>query len=163
MPRNGHAPDPLTTSGAEPEEADVKLANLMTREPFAVQVDAPVRAAAVLMADRGIGCVVVLDGARLAGIVTDRDITVRCVATGLDATGTPVSQVMTRHPVAVSPDTSADDALQLMVDREIGRLCVADGGAVIGIVSFGDLGVLAGLLARGLGRGAAATPPPHTT
>jgi CBS domain-containing protein len=140
----------------------MKLASLMTRAPFTVQVDAPVRDVATLMAARGIGCVVVLDGARLAGIVTDRDITVRCVAAGWDAAVTPVREVMTRNPIAVSPDTSADDALQIMVDRDIGRLCVAEAGEVVGIVSFGDLGVLAGLLARGLGRGAAATPPPST-
>ncbi len=137
----------------------MKIAGLMTPAPFAVQVDAPVRDAARLMADRGIGCVVVLDGTRLAGIITDRDITVRCVAAGHDAAETRVRDVMTRNPVAVSPETSADDALQIMVDREIGRLCVTEGGEVIGIVSFGDLGVLAGLLAQGLGRGAAATIP----
>lgn len=138
----------------------MRLASLMTRAPFAVQVDAPVQQAAALMADRGIGCVVVLDGTKLAGIVTDRDITVRCVAAGREATSMLVREVMTRNPVAVSPDTSADDALQIMVDRDIGRLCVVEAGEVVGIVSFGDLGVLAGLLARGLGRGAAATPPP---
>lgn len=137
----------------------MNVASLMTRGPFAVQAGASARDAAVLMADRGIGCVVVLDGSRLVGIVTDRDIAVRCVATGRDG-ATPVREVMTRNPIAVSPDTGAADALQIMVDREIGRLCVAQGDELVGIVSFGDLAVLAGLLARGLARGAAATPPP---
>lgn len=135
----------------------MRVSNLMTRVPSTLQLEATVEAAAALMADRGIGCVVVLDGTRLAGIVTDRDITVRCVAARLDGT-TPLRRIMTPNPIAISPGTSADDALQIMVDRGIGRLCVAERGEVVGIVSFGDLAVLAGLVVRGLGRGAAATP-----
>ena len=130
----------------------MQVSELMTRDPCGMQVNEPVQQAAELMRDRGIGSVLVYDGAQLAGIVTDRDLTVRCLASGQSA-GSPVRECMTPRPITIDAATSADDALRLMVERQVGRLCVTDdGNHVSGVVSYDDLVVLSQLVGRGFAR-----------
>jgi CBS domain-containing protein len=73
--------------------------------------DEPVAVVARRMRDRQVGTIVVVDGERAVGIVTDRDLTVRVLATGLDAATTRVSEVMTPSPTTVQEDTPIPDAL----------------------------------------------------
>jgi CBS domain-containing protein len=124
----------------------------MTTNPHTVQTGDSIRHVADVMAKQNIGAVLVNEGEKLAGIVTDRDLTIRAVAHGMNPGTTAVREVMTPNPLGVSPDASADEALETMVQRGIGRLCVVDDGRVKGVVTFGDLSALTRLVAEGLAR-----------
>jgi CBS domain-containing protein len=98
-----------------------------------------VRQAACLMRDRKIAAVLVLDLERLVGIVTERDMTVRVVAAGLDPDTTPVRDVMTADPDTLAPSDTASDAIRMMKSRNYRHLPVVDHGHVMGMVSVRDL------------------------
>ena len=98
-----------------------------------------VRQAARLMREKKIAAVLVMEGERLVGIVTERDMTVRVVAAGLDADTTPVSEMMTADPDTLAPSDTASDALRMMKSRNYRHLPVVDGGTVVGMVSVRDL------------------------
>lgn len=107
---------------------------LSTLEPDATVVDA-VR----LMRDRRIGAILVLEGHRLAGIFTERDVLTRVVGEGRDPAATRLGEVMTRDPDAVAPDDRAIDALDRMSSRGYRHLPVVAGERVVAIVSIRDL------------------------
>ena len=96
--------------------------------------------AALLLARCNVGMLPVGDGeGRLRGVVTDRDIVVRCVAAGEDPRQTPVREVMTRSVVTVPPSLDAAEAARLMRKEQVRRLPVSDGKRVLGVVSLGDV------------------------
>lgn len=97
------------------------------------------RQAASLMRDKKIAAVLVMDGARLVGIVTERDMTARVVAAGLDPETTPVADIMTANPDTLAPDDTAGDAIRMMKNRNYRHLPVVAGEAVVGMVSVRDL------------------------
>ena len=76
---------------------------------------------------------------RLRGMVTDRDIVLRCVAAEEDPAQTPVKDIMTRRPAVVTPQTDCRAAAQLMSRHQVRRLPVVEGDKLVGIVSLGDL------------------------
>ncbi|MPN04277.1 Inosine-5'-monophosphate dehydrogenase [bioreactor metagenome] len=76
---------------------------------------------------------------RLRGIVTDRDIVLRCVAAEEDPSKTPVREIMSRHCVTVAPDADAREATRLMAAEQIRRLPVVEKDRVVGMLSLGDL------------------------
>jgi CBS domain-containing protein len=119
----------------------MNVGQICTRLPETTHVDTSVLAAAQQMAAQEVGTLVITDGGgRPAGIVTDRDLVVRCIAEGLTAEDTKVSEVMTRDPISVWEDTDADVALETMADGEVRRLVVLnDAERVVGIVSLDDL------------------------
>lgn len=112
---------------------------VMTREPVALPLDAPLTEAARLMRDKEIGGVLVIQDGRLCGLLTDRDIVVRAVAEGRDLTGTRLADICSAGIVTVSPDDGTDTALRLMLDSAVRRLPVVEDGRPVGIVSIGDL------------------------
>ncbi len=101
--------------------------------------DATVRAAADLMAQRRIGAVMVVEGGRLRGIVTERDIVYRVVAKDLPAQTTPVGAVMTVEPETLQPNDTAMTALQRMQTGRYRHLPVLRGDEVCGMVSIRDI------------------------
>jgi CBS domain-containing protein len=116
------------------------VADVMTSHPATIEGDQPVSVAAALMRDNDTGAIIVNDNGRMQGIVTDRDITVRVIA---DDRGpdTPVREACSPSIEAVGPDTSIDQAVQLMRSHAVRRLPVVEDGRAIGIVSLGDLAV----------------------
>ena len=118
-----------------------QVKELMTERPVTLSRDASLTEAAKLMRDRGIGDVIVVEGDRAAGIVTDRDIVIRGVAEGNDPDATPVGDVLTGELAAVAPDDPIDRAVQLMRELAIRRLPVVESGKPVGVVSLGDLAV----------------------
>ncbi|GAA3261362.1 CBS domain-containing protein [Nonomuraea helvata] len=114
------------------------VADVMTSHPATVEADQPVSVAAALMRDNDAGAVIVNDNGRMQGIITDRDITVRVVAAD-KAPGTPVREACSPYVEAVGPDTSIDQAVQLMRSHAVRRLPVVEDGRAVGIVSLGDL------------------------
>ena len=114
--------------------------DVMTRNPVALPSDASVQEAAKAMSDMRIGSVVVMEGNKPTGIVTDRDITVRAVATGSDPSKTRLKDIATDKVAAVRPDQSVDDAAQVMKSNDVKRVLVmGDNSKLEGIVSLGDL------------------------
>lgn len=100
---------------------------------------ATVRDAATLMAEKRIAAVLVTEGRTLKGIVTERDMTTRVVAAGLDPDTTPLSSVMTADPDTLEPSATALSALDLMERRHYRHLPIAVDGEVVGMVSIRDL------------------------
>ena len=120
-----------------------KVRDVMTAEPIVLQQDQSIADAAQAMRDSAVGAVLVVDGDRLCGLVTDRDIVVRAVAEGRPP-GSPVGQVVSPDLIAVSADDAADEAARVMQAHAIRRLPVMDDGRIVGIVSIGDLAVSRG-------------------
>ncbi|MCB0998468.1 MAG: CBS domain-containing protein [Ilumatobacteraceae bacterium] len=115
--------------------------DVMTKDPVACDVTTPVADAARMMRDRDIGDVLVCDGDRLLGIVTDRDLVVRCLAAGAEVARATVGDVCSGGIATISADASIDDAAHQMREAAVRRLPVVDGGIAVGIVSLGDLAV----------------------
>jgi CBS domain-containing protein len=117
------------------------VSQIMSKEPETVSADAAVSDAAQRMRDAGVGDVAVVDGDRLVGILTDRDIAIRVVASGRDAS-TPVREACSDDELAtVTADTSMGDAARLMRQKSVRRLPVVEDNRFIGIVSIGDLAI----------------------
>lgn len=116
-----------------------QLLEAKTAEVFAIGPDAPVIDAIRLMAEKRIGAVLVMDGARLAGILSERDYARKIVLQGRSSADTPVRDIMTAQVIAVSLGDSAEHCMQLVTDRRIRHLPVLEGGQVVGVVSIGDL------------------------
>ncbi len=104
-----------------------------------VTPDTTVVEAARLMNTRGIGAVLVLDGDRLAGIFTERDVLRRVVAEQRSAETTRVRDVMTSALATTTPDATTDACAALMTGRRIRHLPVLEGARLIGVVTTGDL------------------------
>ena len=115
--------------------------NVVARRQVAtVVVEDTAFQAAKLMADNHIAALVVVDGeSKIIGIVTERDMTQRIIAAGLDGKTTPVKHIMTENPDTLSPEDSAVDALELMQTRNYRHLPVTEDGKCIAVVSIRDL------------------------
>lgn len=116
-----------------------KVRDVMTATPLVVDASAPLQDAARHMRDHAVGDVLVTDGERLCGIVTDRDLVVRALADGYDPKATTVGQVCSRDLVAVEADDDVQHAVDTMRGRAIRRVPVIDQGRLAGVVSLGDL------------------------
>ncbi|MCH5670463.1 CBS domain-containing protein [Streptomyces sp. NPDC002144] len=112
---------------------------VMTPGVVAVRPDASLVEAAQLMRAQDIGDVVVADGQRIVGVLTDRDITVRAVAEGVDPLTVSARSVCTPDPVMVAPDDPVEAAVALMRTHAVRRLPVVENGLPVGVVTLGDL------------------------
>jgi len=111
----------------------------MTREPVSVPPDCPIRRALALMETAGVRHLLVVDGDRLTGIVSNRDV--RRLLGGAahpEPLAEPVSRIMTEGPVTVPPDTPIAVAARLLLDGRIGALPVREGERVVGIFTTAD-------------------------
>ena len=117
-----------------------KVHEVMTTRPRAVTPQTPVSEVAQVMETEDVGVVPVVEGDRLVGMVTDRDIVVRAIAKDKDPRGMPASEVSSRELVTVSPDDDLSDALELMARHQVRRLAVtAEDERLIGVVSQADV------------------------
>ena len=105
----------------------------------AIRPEAPVLDAIRLMAERHIGAVLVMEGPRLAGILSERDYARKVVLQGRSSSNTPVADIMTAQVVTTAPDDTADHCMQVMTERRIRHLPVLEGSDVVGVISIGDL------------------------
>ena len=99
-----------------------------------------------LMAEKEVGALVVLDEARMAGIISERDFARSIAKTGKYLLDAPVENYMTRDVFTVSPDQSTDVCMQMMTSKRIRHLPVLEKDALVGLISIGDVvkGVIAG-------------------
>jgi len=91
------------------------------------------------MADKGVGSLLVMDGDRLVGIVTERDYARKVILEGKSSKTTPVGEIMTRRVLCVTPERTVDECMALMSDKRARHLPVVDHKRVVGVVSIGDL------------------------
>ncbi|MBT2385865.1 CBS domain-containing protein [Streptomyces sp. ISL-11] len=118
-----------------------KVREIMTSTPVTVGPQTSVVEVARRMREEDIGAVLVTEGDRLRGLVTDRDLVVRVLADGGDVDGTSVHRACSEDPVSVSPDDDLDRAIKLMRERSVRRLPVVEDGRPVGIVSLGDAAI----------------------
>jgi CBS domain-containing protein len=100
---------------------------------------ATVREALLLMAERDIGSVLLMQGDALLGIFTERDYARKIVLKGLSSTDTLLADVMTERLYVVSPRQTVQECLAIMTQARMRHLPVVDGGQVVGLMSIGDL------------------------
>lgn len=117
-----------------------RIRELMTENPKTVRSDATVAEAARVMRDGDVGLVPVVDGDRLVGTVTDRDIAIRVVAEERDPNTTTVRETASTDPVTIDPEQDLDEALRLMAQHQVRRLpVVEEDGRLVGIVAQADV------------------------
>jgi len=124
----------------------MKLKDIMTAEPECIRPDATLQEAARRMRELDVGPLPVCgENDRLAGMITDRDITVRAVAEGKDPKSTTVGEAMTKDVIYCFEDQDVYEAARTMQERQIRRLIVLNRDKrLVGIVSLGDLAVETG-------------------
>lgn len=109
------------------------------RRVFSIHPDASVYSAIEQMAERGVGALVVLDGARLAGILSERDYTRKVILAGRSSRETQVGEIMSTEVVTVDLGTNVGHCLRIMSENRVRHLPVLMDGAVVGVLSIGDL------------------------
>jgi CBS domain-containing protein len=128
----------VTEGGSPRTSSGAVLQDLMTTRVAATTPDTSVAKAAAAMVEANVGSAVVMQGAFLAGILTERDI-LKAAASGTDLSASKVSEWMTPDPQSASPDTPAEDAAQIMLLNGFRHLPVVEGRTVCGVVSLRDL------------------------
>jgi CBS domain-containing protein len=115
------------------------IQEVMTSNPTTVEAGGTVVEAAKIMKQEDVGIVPIVEGDRLVGTVTDRDIAVRIVAEGKDPQSTSVGEIASTDLVTVDPQHDLDEALRLMASHQVRRLPVVEGGRLVGIVAQADV------------------------
>jgi len=113
---------------------------IMSSDPVTATTQDNIYECALLMKRHDIGFVPIVDGSRLVGVVTDRDLVIRGYAEKHSGS-TSVTEVMTKDVRTVPSSMSVDDCARLMAENQIRRLPVVDNGELVGIVSIGDLAI----------------------
>jgi CBS domain-containing protein len=108
-------------------------------EIFSIAPEATVAEAVDLMADKGVGSLLVMQAGQLRGIVTERDYARKVVAGGLSSESARVRDIMTVDVFTTDVDQNIDECMMLMTEKRIRHLPVVDGDRVLGIISIGDL------------------------
>ena len=113
---------------------------VMSSKPCAIDADKPVSHAAKMMKDEGVGLAPVVEGNRLIGTLTDRDIVTRVVAEGKDADAVTAREAASTDLVTVTPQQDLDEALQLMAKNQVRRLpVIEEDGRLVGVVAQADV------------------------
>ena len=118
----------------------MQLKEVMKTEVVTVGRDETVTNAARRMREANIGCLVIVEGDSLVGIVTDRDLLIGCLGAGHNPSERQVSDYMSSPVITESPATEIQIAAHMMVSRKIKRLPLVEDGKLVGLVSFSDLG-----------------------
>jgi CBS domain-containing protein len=116
------------------------ISELMTKSPRTVTVDSTVAEAARAMRDEDAGVIPIVEGERVVGVVTDRDVAIRVVAEGKDPQATKVTEIASKDLVTIDPQQDLDEALRLMAQHQVRRLpVVEEDGKLVGIVAQADI------------------------
>lgn len=109
------------------------------REVHSISPQATVFEAIGRMADTGVGALLVMDGDRLAGIISERDYTRKVILMGRSSKEERVEEIMTSSVITATPDHTVEQAMRLMTEHRIRHLPILDAGRIAGVVSIGDL------------------------
>jgi CBS domain-containing protein len=111
---------------------------MMTENVATVTPNQTIQEAATLMSQYNVGSIPVVENGQVRGIITDRDITLRSTAQGLESR-TPVSQVMSTSIVSGNPNMNVQEAASLMSENQIRRLPIVENNQLVGVVALGDI------------------------
>jgi len=109
------------------------------RQVFSIAPGTPVLDAIRTMAERHVGALLVMEGEKLSGIVSERDYARKVILMGRSSADTPVRDIMTAAVITVQPETPVEKCMQIMTERRVRHLPVIENGRVVGMVSIGDL------------------------
>jgi CBS domain-containing protein len=109
------------------------------REIFSVRPDSTVFDAVSLLAEKNVGALLVMDGDRLVGLLSERDYTRKVMLRGKRSRETTVAEIMSTDLKVVHPREAVEECLRLMTDKRVRHLPVLDGDKVVGVISIGDL------------------------
>jgi len=115
------------------------ILNQKSGEIYSVSPDATVFDAVSLLAEKNVGAVLVMDGEKLVGLLSERDYTRKVMLRGKRSRETSVAEIMSADLKVVNPREAVQDCLRLMTDKRVRHLPVVDGDKVVGIISIGDL------------------------
>ncbi|MDD7794280.1 CBS domain-containing protein [Clostridium sp. 'White wine YQ'] len=119
----------------------MQVKDIMSKDLVSLNQEDSVERAAQMMKQFDIGSIPVCQEQNLVGVVTDRDITLRSVATGQDTSIQKIKDVMTSTPVTGTPDMDVHDAAKIMSEQQIRRLPIIQNNNLVGIVALGDISV----------------------
>jgi CBS domain-containing protein len=120
------------------------IREVMTQDVCAIDADQSVAHAAKMLKDEDVGLAPIVEGNKLIGTLTDRDITIRVVAEGKDPQSTKVRDVASTHLVTIDPEQDLDDAMRLMAQYQVRRLpVVEEDGRLVGVIAQADVAELA--------------------
>jgi len=122
----------------------MRIADIMTRDVQSVTGDTDLITVARHMRDLDVGVIPVVEGTRLVGVITDRDIVIRAVAMGQDPQQSLVRDHMSPNPTTIASTEQVSQAAEIMAREQIRRLPVVEDGTLVGILSIGDVAVDAG-------------------
>jgi len=117
-----------------------RISDIMTTDCVTLTPNDNLYTAAVAMRDHDIGFLPVVEGRRLVGVVTDRDLVVRGLAEKHSGSAS-IMEVITKNVETISPNLSVDEAASIMAEKQIRRLPVVENGELKGVVSLGDLAI----------------------
>jgi CBS domain-containing protein len=106
---------------------------------FSVEPSIMVYQAVEQMCERNIGGLLIVEHNKLVGIFTERDYARKLILRGKSSKDTPISELMTAHPITVTPDNSIEDCMDIMTKKHIRHLPVVDHEHLIGVISIGDV------------------------
>ena len=133
---------PATANG---ENGCVSIQEAMTRDPKTVSSEQTIVDAARIMKQEDAGIVPIVDGEKLVGVITDRDIAINVVAESKDPQSTKVTEIASRDLVTIDPQQNLDEALRLMASHQVRRLpVVEEDGRLVGVVAQADIAREAG-------------------
>ena len=92
-----------------------------------------------MMADKNVGALLVMNGEKMVGIISERDYARKVILQGRSSQSTPVSEIMTTNVICGRPDLSIEQCMALITDKRIRHLPIAAGDQLLGMVSIGDL------------------------
>jgi CBS domain-containing protein len=106
---------------------------------WSVAPDASVYDAMKLMAEKGIGALMVIQGEKLIGIISERDYARKVILQGRASRTTQVKEIMTSHVLYAQPEQNIEECMAVMTDKRVRHLPVYDEGRLVGVISIGDL------------------------
>lgn len=121
-----------------------RVRDIMTHDVATATPDTTLEEIAGLMRDEDTGAIPVVDEDELVGIITDRDIVIRCLAEGKKPSEVQAQEILSQELEVIEPESDVEEAARMMARRQIRRLPVVKNGRLVGMVSLGDIAVKAG-------------------
>ncbi len=106
---------------------------------WSIAPDASVYDAIHLMAEKAVGALIVMDGQKLVGVISERDYARKIILEGRSSENTKISEIMSSEVITTGPDNKIEECMAIMTERRIRHLPVLDGNEVLGVISLGDL------------------------